>query len=45
MNGPLAFVGLALGVLAASSLGAGPDLAALEVQRYDPPKPLLAGRV
>ncbi len=45
MNGPLAFVGLAIGGLATPSLGAGPDLAALEVQRYDPPKPLPAGRV
>jgi len=39
MNRRLAFVGLAVGLLAIPSLGAEPDFAALEVQRYDPPKP------
>ena len=39
MNARLALVGLVVGLLATPSLGAEPDFAALEVQRYDPPKP------
>lgn len=39
MNARLALVALAAGLLATPSLGAEPDFAALQVQRYDPPKP------
>lgn len=39
MNRRFALVSLAIALLATASLGAGPDFAAIGVQRYDPPKP------
>lgn len=39
MNRRFALVSLAVALLATASLGAGPDFAALGIQRYDPPKP------
>jgi len=39
MTGRVALASLAVALLAGTSLGAEPDFAALQVLRYDPPKP------
>ena len=39
MNGRFALASLAIAMLATASLGAEPDFAALQVQRFDPPRP------
>ncbi len=39
MNGYFALARLAIALLATACLGAEPDFTALQVQRYDPPRP------
>lgn len=39
MKGHFALASLAIALLATASLGAEPDFVALQVQRFDPPKP------
>ncbi len=39
MKGRVALAGLLIALLATASVGAAPDLTALQAQPYDPPKP------